>query len=292
MIPPRELVLSGGGMKVVSMVGALRVLEDKGLLKSVRRVSGVSAGAWVGFMMSCGFSIKKMEQLILELDFGVIRNISPESFLGFPETYGIDDGSKLMKFLESVLRNAIKVEPHTTFANLSKNNIHFRCWATDLVTYLPREFSLKETPNVRIVDALHASMSIPFYYTPVIDQVTGHYLSDGGIQGALPMYNLTDEECKYALGIGFSNILSDKNPEDVIDFMSRVFSSIVIAQNNYIMKKWQHNIIKIPVNEITSLDFEISREGRVKLLKRGFDSALSWLEGKSLRKIIRRHSLV
>jgi len=290
MIPPRELVLSGGGMKVVSMVGALSVLEDSGLLKSLKIVSGVSAGAWVGFMISCGFSIKKMEKLILELDFGVIRNITPESFLGFPETYGIDDGSKLMKFLESVLRNAIKVEPQTTFADLKNNKIHFRCWATDVVTYLPREFSLKETPNVKIIDALHASMSIPFYYTPVIDNDTGHYLSDGGIQGALPMYNLTEEECKYALGIGFSNILSDKNPEDVVDFMSRVFSSVVIAQNNYIMKKWQHKIIKIPVDEITSLNFEISREGRIKLLKKGSDSARNWLEGKTCIKPLRRHS--
>lgn len=278
-------------MKVVSMVGALSTLEGNGLLKSVRRVSGVSAGAWVGFMISCGFSIKKMEKLILELDFGVIRNITPESFLGFPETYGIDDGSKLIKFLESVLRNAIKIEPHTTFADLHKNKIHFRCWATDLTTYLPREFSLKETPNVRIIDALHASMSIPFYYTPVIDQVTGHYLSDGGIQGALPMYNLTEEECKHALGIGFSNILSDKNPEDVINFMNRVLSSIVIAQNNYIMKKWQHKIIKIPVDEFTSLDFEISREGRVKLLKKGSETAQNWLEGKTSIKSIRRHSV-
>ena len=106
------------------------------------------------------------------------------------------------------------------------------------------------------------------------------------------MYNLTDEECKYALGIGFSNILSNKNPEDVIDFMSRVFSSIVIAQNNYIMKKWKHNIIKIPVNEITSLDFEISREGRVKLLKEGSESARNWLEGKASIKPLRLHSLV
>ena len=28
MIPPRYLVLSGGGIKVISIVGALRVLEE------------------------------------------------------------------------------------------------------------------------------------------------------------------------------------------------------------------------------------------------------------------------
>lgn len=292
MIPPRELVLSGGGMKVVSIIGALHELENNGLLKSLKTISGVSAGAWLGFMISCEFSIKKLEQLVLELDFGVIRNITPESFIEFPETYGIDDGSKLMKFLESVLRNAIKVEPYTTFADLNKNKIQFRCWATDLNMYIPREFSIKTTPNVRIIDALHASMSIPFYYTPVIDPVTGHYLSDGGIQGAMPMYNLTEDECKYAIGIGFLNNLPNDNPVDFMDFMKRVLSSVINVQNNSIMKKWEDKIIKISANDITSLNFEVSREERIKLLKSGSESAKKWIQGKYPIKIIRRHSLV
>lgn len=45
MIPPRHIVISGGGIKVVSIVGALKKLDEAGLLKNVKEVSGVSAGA-------------------------------------------------------------------------------------------------------------------------------------------------------------------------------------------------------------------------------------------------------
>ena len=52
MIPPRHIVLSGGGVKVISLVGALQHLEEKGHLRSVKEYCGVSAGAFLAFMMS------------------------------------------------------------------------------------------------------------------------------------------------------------------------------------------------------------------------------------------------
>ena len=82
MIPPRRLVLSGGGIKVISIVGALKVLEEKKCLRSLREVSGVSAGAWLGFMIAGGLSIGSIEKMVLDLDFGVIRNLTPDAFLG------------------------------------------------------------------------------------------------------------------------------------------------------------------------------------------------------------------
>ena len=77
MIPPRRLILSGGGVKVTSLVGALKILNNAGFLKSVKEVCGVSAGAFLAFMLSTGYPIEKIEALILDLSFGVIRNMTP-----------------------------------------------------------------------------------------------------------------------------------------------------------------------------------------------------------------------
>ena len=135
MIPPRRLVFSGGGVKVISLVGALRVLEQKGHLRRIKEVCGVSAGAFLSFIMASGCSIEKIESLILELNFSVIRNMTPEAFLGFPETFGIDDGKQLVNFLIYICRTDLSIDPFITFkdfANISKYN--FRCWATDLNT--------------------------------------------------------------------------------------------------------------------------------------------------------------
>jgi len=293
MIPPRHLVLSGGGIKVISIVGSLKVLEEKGFLKKIRSISGVSAGAWLAFMVSMGLSISIIEKLILDLDFSVIRNITADAFLGFPETYGIDDGANLIKILESIMRVAMKLDPGTTFADLHSKKIIFRCWATDLNTHSLREFSYKTSPSVKIIDALHASMSVPLYFTPVIDPVTGHYLTDGGVQGALPIRQLTDDECEHSLAIGFSSKLSSGKPSDLIGFIYSVISSLIHSRNDDVVSKWNHKIIRIPVDDFSSLNFEISREERILLIKRGSESSREWLESNSCgaRKILRRHSV-
>jgi len=292
MIPPRHLVLSGGGIKVISIVGALRALEEKGMLKSVKVVSGVSAGAWLAFMVATGLTIKFIEKLVVDLEFGIVRNLSPDAIVGFPETFGLDDGSNLKKFLESIMRIVIKIDPAITFAGLSKK-IQFRCWATDLNTRTIREFSLEKTPNVRIIDALHASMAIPLYFTPVPDPENGHLLSDGGIQGSLPIHHLTESECEECLAIGFCREkpfpLEGEVPADLMGFMGAIFSCLIHSRNESVISKWEHKIIRIPVDDIQSWNFEISRDERVDLVKRGKHSMNMWLNLRSCGgRIIKR----
>jgi predicted acylesterase/phospholipase RssA len=293
MIPPRRLVLSGGGIKVVSIVGSLKALEEKGILMNIKEVSGVSAGAWLGFMISCGLTMKKIEKLVLDLEFSVVRNLSPDAILGFPETFGMDDGSHMRLFLETILKIILKLDPAIRFQDL-KNKINFRCWASDLNTLTIREFSLEKTPTVKIVDALYASMAIPFYFTPSKDPITGHLLSDGGIQGSLPLHHLTDDECSECLAIGFCrNNPMKEEPQDLMAFANSIISSILHIHNENVIKKWAHKIIRIPVEEFPSWNFEASRDDRLMLIKKGYESAEKWLiNGFSRDRIIlRRHSL-
>lgn len=297
---PKRLIFSGGGIKVVSLLGSLLVLEEKGRLKKVKEVCGVSAGAWLAFMVATGYPIVKIQELILSLDFSVIRNMTPEALIGFPETFGIDDGGHLVKFLESLAKVALKLDPHTTFAEF-KGLYTFRCWATDLTTRSIREFSASKTPTVRIIDALRASMALPLYFTPLTDPITGHMLSDGGIQGNLPLHALTEDECGESLSIGFSLAVSDKASsekpvKDFMGFVSAIFACLTHGRNDANLIKWAHRIIRIPVDEYPSWNFEASREDREMLLSKGRLAALSWLKEPMnyitvKNQILRRHSL-
>lgn len=294
MIPPRKLVFSGGGIKVLSIIGSLQILEQNAMLKKVNEASGVSAGAWLAFMFSCGLTIRQMEKLASEIDFSVIRNVTPDAFLGFPETFGLDDGSHLKKFLESIMRVAMKMDPASTFDSIKKNKIQFRCWATDLNKLSIREFSSKKTPQVKIIDALYASMAIPLYFIPAKDPITGHFLSDGGIQGSLPLHHLTDDECSECLAIGFCrNEPINQTPQDLMGFVNSIFSSILHIHNENVIQKWKHKIIRIPVDDFSSWNFEASRDDRLMLIKKGSDATKKWLSNNSSssRIILRRHSV-
>lgn len=300
MIPPRRIILSGGGIKVTSLIGALKVLDQKGFLKKIKEVCGVSAGAFLGFLLATGISLKQIETLVLDLDFSIIRNLKPEGFLEFPERFGIDDGTQFVKFLESIFRVILKIDPHLTFSDFVNlrltGQLNFRCWATDLNTYSIREFSFKQTPSVRIIDALRASMALPLYFTPSIDPLNGHMLTDGGIQGNLPLHHLTDDECEESISLGFSSgIVQSVDgvlPQDLMGFMNSIFSCLIHSRNEEQLNKWSHRILKISVDEYPSWNFEASREDRMMLLSKGSESALKWCNDKTFtRHIERRYSL-
>jgi NTE family protein len=296
MIPPRRLVLSGGGVKVISLVGALITLEEAGNLKKVKEVCGVSAGAFLAFILATGYPLNKIKSLILDLDFSVIRNMSPEAFIGFPETFGIDDGTHLVKFLESMIKVALKLDPAMTFEDLQRvGKYTFKCWATDLNTRSAREFSAAKTPSVKIVDALRASMSLPLYFTPMADPITGHLLTDGGIQGNLPLHHLTDDECQDALSLGFCSAKADLKedaPKDLMGFMNSILTCLTYGRNDTMLYNWSHKIMRIPVDDYPSWNFEASRGDREMLLNTGQKTASIWLRSRSKhsRSILRRHS--
>eukprot|EP00058_Branchiostoma_floridae_P006697 XP_002592185.1 hypothetical protein BRAFLDRAFT_88078 [Branchiostoma floridae] len=54
--PFENLVIEGGGARGVAYVGALRVLETAGILKNIKRVAGVSAGAITATFVALGLS--------------------------------------------------------------------------------------------------------------------------------------------------------------------------------------------------------------------------------------------
>jgi hypothetical protein len=298
MIPPRRIVLSGGGIKVISLVGALKVLHGAGQLKKIREICGVSAGAWLGFMVAAGCPIAKIESLVLDIDFSVIRNLTPEALLGFPETFGLDDGTKLAKFLESITRIVLKLDPEITFEGLAAlpGSLSFRCWASDLNTQSIREFSAIKSPTVKVLDALRASMCIPLYFVPVRDPVNEHMLIDGGIQGNLPLNHLTDDECQESLSLGFcrnnKSININDTPQDLMGFMNSILNSLSKGKYDTTLKQWDHTILRVPVDDFSSWNFEADRKDREMLLTKGILAATEWVNNvnSGSKAPLRRHS--
>jgi NTE family protein len=298
LIPPRRLVLSGGGIRALAHVGALEVLEQKGLLKAMREIVGVSAGAFVGFTVCLGYTIQEIKTLCSLFDFSMIRNLDPEAALEFPNSFGFDDGENLVKLLHSLLR--IKGLPTTlTFGEWfqrNPNGLQLRCFATDICMTEPREFSVVKTPNVSLVHALRASMSLPVYFTPVLDPETGHMLIDGGILHNFPLAFLSPEEREHSLGISFSydHTRVDSIP-DLLTFFSQIFACYYIPRTNAIHSKHKDLCIIIPCGEIPAWNFEVSRAEREGIMNMGKEAAEAfWREHTTLetrKKPIRRYSV-
>ena len=65
----RNLVFEGGGVKGIAYVGALEVLQKKGILKDIKRVGGTSAGAINALLLALGYSNADQLKILKALNF-------------------------------------------------------------------------------------------------------------------------------------------------------------------------------------------------------------------------------
>lgn len=63
----RNLIFEGGGVKGIAHVGAMQVLQQRGILNHVQRVGGASAGAINALIYAPGYGIEEQNEIALSL---------------------------------------------------------------------------------------------------------------------------------------------------------------------------------------------------------------------------------
>ena len=63
------MIFEGGGVKGIAYVGALQVMEEKGILSEITRVGGTYAGAINAVLMGLAFTPQETLRILNKLDF-------------------------------------------------------------------------------------------------------------------------------------------------------------------------------------------------------------------------------
>ncbi|HSC53945.1 MAG TPA: patatin-like phospholipase family protein [Phnomibacter sp.] len=202
----KNLVMEGGGIRGIAYIGAMEILDSAGMLDSIERVGGTSAGAIQACLLAVGYTPAEIRTLLEETSF---KKFNDGSFLGVPgalrlsKKMGWYKGEALLQWLED--RIAAKTNnPNITFQQLYEQRKKYGGMAlyttgTDLSWQKLRVFSHETYPNMRIADAVRISSNIPFYFQPIwIDQEgrcfetndslsTRSLLVDGGVLSNYPL---------------------------------------------------------------------------------------------------------
>ena len=204
-----DLVLEGGGVLGIGHVGAISVLEQAGY--SFPRVAGTSAGAIVGALVASGMPSSRLTEIMSTLEY---RRFTDRSLLdrvpvGGPLLSlllddGVFEGDELREWLGNLLVEECGVE---TFSDLAvddpesslppERRFRLVVTATDVthgeLVYFPwdhERLSGHEPGRQLVVDAVRASMSIPFFYEPATlagPDGTSSTLVDGGVLSNFPI---------------------------------------------------------------------------------------------------------
>jgi NTE family protein len=178
-----DLVLEGGGVKGIALVGAISVLEERGY--QFRRVAGTSAGAIVGSLVAANARAAELEEIMRGVDYRQFQDgprwrglfIGKAAALMFPQ--GIYEGQFVKDWLGERLG---RLGVHT-FADLPYDDperppapehayrlVVMTCDISQgCLRRLPWEYGCYGLSRAgqRVVEAVRASVSIPFFYKPV-----------------------------------------------------------------------------------------------------------------------------
>lgn len=264
-----NLVLCGGGIKGIGIIGSLSVLYENNLLNNLKNISGTSIGALIGFLYLCGYKPIELYDFLYNYDLQKMTSINPINIIN---NYGLDDGENLIMFIKELLTNK-GINHNITFKDLfNKSQIKFYITTCSLndseVIYL----SVDNNPNMKILDALRMSSSLPFYFTPF--KYNNKYYVDGACIDNFPM-KLFDDNLENTIGI---RIIEDINNE------INNFESFIIALFNIINKgintssnKYDAYTIKILLPNINITNFSISNEIKKDLYNAGLNDTIKYI---------------
>ena len=185
----KNLVFEGGGVKGIAYIGAMQVLEAKGILNKIQRVGGTSAGAINATLFALGFTIAEQRTILNKLNF---KNFMDDTFGVVRDTsrllnkFGWYKGDFFHKWIGKHIKKELG-DANATFEHLkAAKKPALYVYGTNLSTRFGEVFSIEHTPTTRIADAVRISMSIPLFFAAVRNARDDVYV-DGGMLNNYPV---------------------------------------------------------------------------------------------------------
>lgn len=297
----RNLVFEGGGVKGIAYGGAIEALQQQGILSSILRIGGTSAGAIASSLLACGADVQALRGMLeatpfdrfADRGFGYVR--ATHRLLN---DYGWYKGDRFIEWMQGNLEIACG-EPNITFSELfakhqQQPDRYRRLFiiGTNLSKQRSEVFSHLTTPDMPIWLAVRISMSIPLYFQSV--KYRGDVYVDGGVTWNFPI-NLfdqarfmtcdpcLDEAVAYnreTLGIRVAGRLPELgepplHPEprainNLKDYTTTLVNYLWETVNRQHLREhdW-HRMVFIDTSEISPVDFALAKADIALLLQRG-----------------------
>jgi len=244
-----NLAFEGAGIRGIAYAGVIESLESNGELKHIKNVSGTSAGAITATLLVLGYNAREIEAIIGNTNFGKFNDGGWFFAGGIYRTmkqFGWYKGKRFEQWISKLIE-AKTGNPDITFAELSAiSDKNLYITAVSLNRQKLLVFCKEDYPNMKVKDAVRASMSIPLYFKAVFLDKEGKVYKkansakdldivvDGGLLANFPIHIFPNSNGDSTLTLGVridseNQILQDAKGGCLADFPIRKFRDFVSA---------------------------------------------------------------
>ncbi|WP_341877046.1 patatin-like phospholipase family protein [Defluviitalea saccharophila] len=265
------LALSGGGVRGMSHIGAMKALIENGIRPDL--VAGASAGAIVAGLYGYGYEPEEIETIIKNnvfriIDIDYLQMICTLLNLRQIKTRGLSGlikGQRLEKILRYYTDN-IKIKntkiPVAISATRVQNGDSFY-FVSDRSS-LTDETKIKYVDDISLCDAIRASISFPALFQPKDILYQGEIVSlmDGGVVDNIPIRVLQKMGADVVIGINLGyNGRMDRDIDSFIEIGEQAIAimSYMITKKEYSCRErsiyiYNPEIWDISLLELSAID--------------------------------------
>jgi predicted acylesterase/phospholipase RssA len=224
-----NIVINGGGTTIFNTYGALKQSNMDGIWShdSVHSYYGTSAGGIMSVIMALQYSWDELDDFIIKRPWQNVWKINVLNTYDYYLNKGVY-GIELYYDIFGPLFRGKDLELTITlkeFYEISKKNIYL--YAVKVSTFEITEFSHLSHPDMKVLDALHASAALPILFKPA--EYEGQLYTDGGFLLNYPLAKCSADP-KTILGI--RNAYTENNAnihkvEGIFEYLSYILNMVV-----------------------------------------------------------------
>lgn len=241
----KNLVLSGCGPNIVTMLGVLHELHDQNYwnIEDIECFYGASGGAIIAVFLLLSDDFNMLKEYIIKRPWNTVWPIEPDGLLNIYNKMGLFDIEDFYKAFEPFF-NAKNIDKNITlkeFYGLTKKTIYF--YIVELNNFEVFYANHQTYPNMKLIEAMYKTSCVPGIFTPIFEN-DKCYL-DGGLLNYFPTGDaVKDNENNTILGLCSERInkLDKLTPEsNVIEF----FTTLLFKNMDFVIDSLFYNTEKL-----------------------------------------------
>jgi predicted acylesterase/phospholipase RssA len=276
----KHIVITGGGPSFFQSFSAIRCLIEHQIIdmNNIESIYGSSAGAVIGALICMRFDWETITDYILKRPWHEVFNIRIENVLEIYNKKGLFDRVIIEKMFYPVF-SAKDISFDITlkeFYEYSKIELHI--FAFEVNNFVTEDISYLTHPNIKLLDAIFMSSSIPFVMTPTF--IENKCYVDGGVCANYPIEFCLRSGKKQEEILGIRNTYGDykkKNIDENSTLIDLMFCLCFNIFNQFMNKPPSVNIkyeVFCNVNML-SLEYIFSFLNSVELRKDYYDKGIN-----------------
>ncbi|AWV34965.1 patatin-like phospholipase family protein [Paenibacillus sp. FSL H7-0716] len=299
-------VFEGGGVKGISLAGAVEATEKAG--RTFKKVAGTSSGAIVATLLAAGYEGEEMSRIIQGTSFSSFMKRAPiynTAWVGPALRVLLKKGLYSGEALESWMRSLLLKKGIITFRDLPPGKLSII--ASDItngrILVLPdglEQYGISPE-HFEVAKAVRMSCSIPYFFDPVMLRLNGQsargksfieqfvYVVDGGLLSNFPLWLFDGMDSKVPgkriPTVGYQTVgKTDPQPHRIrgpFSMLQAMVSTMLSAHDEkYIEDDKYVRTVTIPTLGIGTTQFNITKMQSDELyaagLKAGEDFFKEW----------------